>query len=135
MWDEARLVGAAEQLVDREWGEHPEAGPLDIGVAQAYLHQYQEFMLNRVRNRAAHPAPPRHPPTRREVLVMEATERIRRRAECTHRHWRLVSVGGISQRGAGQTCDICRLTLRKYLFECTQCRTRVCFRCRNNRLG
>ena len=136
MWDEARLLGAAEELVDREAEaqRHPGEGPLDIAEAQANLHQYQEMMLNEVHHRAAHRAP-QIGATRRDFLVMEATERIRRREECTHPNWRLVGVGGQMQRGAGQRCDICRLTLRKWLLECANCRTRCCFRCRRNRLG
>ena len=133
MWDEARLMVAAEELVDRDNAENRGAARLDLAAAQAHLHQFQEFEIPGAQLNIARPAED-VPRTRRQVLVMEAAARIRLRQNCPHAEWHPVSVGGDSQRGTGQTCDLCQHTLRKYLLECRLCLTRVCVRCKRKRL-
>jgi len=143
LYDEDRLVIAAEELVEREARDAPEAFPLDLEQAEQQLRHFQGVFIAQELGRADREAPPPvqedrpiavPPQNRREMLVMEAMGRIRLRQECQHQEWHPVGVRGQSQRGVGQQCDSCHLTLGRYLLECTQCRMRACVRCRRNRL-
>jgi hypothetical protein len=58
--------------------------------------------------------------------VAAVVENLRTRHNCDHEQWRYV-------RGQAQ-CEECYHTLPSYIFECQQCNTQACNRCRRNRL-
>ncbi|EJD42218.1 hypothetical protein AURDEDRAFT_89751 [Auricularia subglabra TFB-10046 SS5] len=61
------------------------------------------------------------------VLVQQAVERLRYDHDCRHARTKF-------RRGSHFQCENCHWHADQYILECTDCHTRLCKRCRNNRL-
>lgn len=143
MWGEEPLLIAARELVDREAREAVGAAPLNLEQAAQQLRLYQDLFiadeLERADREVLPPIEQGQPiavPHQNlpEVLVPGPMGGIRVQEECEHEEWYPVGVRGRDKRGMGQQCDVCHLTLGRYLLRCTDCRMRACVRCRRNRL-
>lgn len=140
IWDEeaAPLDSEAGPL---DWGE----GPLDweevhpspprfqgrLNAEKPDLIDEEALPLEEARQAGA------EPPQEEERLPIEGMLegiRLEEQQICRHPDCSPVPVGGKSQRGVQQRCDLCLMTMKRFLLRCTQCHMKMCVRCRRNRL-
>ncbi|KAL2818939.1 RING finger protein [Aspergillus granulosus] len=136
-WNEHRLLARAYQIIDREADQPAAAAPppvIDEPLLEGQLvpeahESYPQF----------HEAQPEDsyetddgpftidPGTRPALDILARTiQELRDNHECGHDRWKYVH--------GPHRCEECSYQLRKYIFECRQCRIQACNQCRRNRL-